>query len=96
MERGVTRTKDCEKLARHTNEWNVIYPFIEWLREKKKVSLCRYQTEEEAKAAGYVFEIPFRISESIEDLLYEYFDVDPVKVEKERREILADLQKRQG
>jgi len=31
------------------------------------------------------------ISESIQDLLYKYFEIDPIKLEEERRELLKKL-----
>lgn len=90
---------ECEKLSAKTEEWNNIYPFMEWLREQG-LTLCRYDTEEDVKARGekplkdgsyFVFPYPIPIGKSIETLLYEYFDVDPVKLEKERRKLLESL-----
>lgn len=79
--------KECEKLANRTDEWNVIYPFMEWLREQG-VHLCKMV--EKFRKKGIL--IYYAIGKSNETLLYEYFDIDPVKVEQERREILKNLQ----
>jgi hypothetical protein len=90
---------ECEKLSSRTEEWNHIYPFMEWLQEQG-LFLCRNDTEEDAKARGvkpykdgtyFVYESPLPISKSIEQLLYEYFDVDAMKLEQERRQLLAKL-----
>jgi len=95
--------KECEKLAEKTPEWNNIYPFMEWLREQGFI-LCRHDTEQDAKARGekpykdgsyFVYPDPIAIGKSIETLLYEYFEVDPQKLEQERREILAKLRSKQ-
>jgi len=76
---------ECEKLAQRTEEWNHIYPFMEWLQEQG-LFLCRSNTEEDAKARGekplkdgsyFLFPYPIPVSKSIEQLLYEYFGVDP-------------------
>ena len=98
-----SKTEECEKLSKHTQEWNALYDFMEWLQEKR-IILARYQTEKEAREAGQMFqdgsvwvrEHPFPISKSIAFLLYEYFDVDPVKLETERRAFLAKLSSRKS
>jgi len=77
---------ECEKLSNRTSEWNAIYPFMEWLQEQG-VILCRYFKDE----GGNEYLQP--IGESLQDLLYKYFNVDPAKLEMERREILANLGK---
>ena len=79
---------ECEKLSRRTREWNAIYPFVEWLQEQGIV-LSRYFKDKEANQ----YEHLQPISESLQDLLYRYFNVDYIQLEKERREILANLRK---
>lgn len=90
---------ECEKLSSHTDEWNAIYPFMEWLQEQG-LFLCRYETEEDVKARGekplkdgsyFVFPYPIPINKPIVQLLHEYFKVDPEKLEKERRALLETL-----
>ena len=96
--------KECEKLSKREDEWNNIYPFMEWLQEQG-LFLCRNQTEEEARedednvlASGevIVWPYPIAVGKPIEQLLYEYFGVDPVKLEQERREILEELRRKQA
>jgi len=55
----------CEKLSKRSEEWNHIYPFLEWLQEQGIV-LARYEPDK-------------------------YFEIDPVKLEEERRELLKKL-----
>lgn len=91
--------KECEKLAKRTEEWNNIYPFMEWLLEQG-FFLCRHDTEEDAKARGeiqfkdgtrWLYPYPIVVGKSIETLLYEYFEVNPAKLEWERRALLDKL-----
>ena len=93
---------ECKKLSDHLEEWNHIYPFMEWLQEKG-LFLCRYETEDDVKAKGdkplgdgsyFTFPYPIPVSKTIENRLYEYFEVDPVKLEVERREILEEFRQR--
>ena len=79
---------ECEKLSNRTQEWNAIYQFMEWLQEQG-IILSRYFKNEEGNPCEH---LP-PISESLEYLLYKYFDVDPVQLETERREILVNLRK---
>jgi len=79
---------ECKKLSDRTEDWNVIYPFMEWLQEQGIV-LSKYYTDQE----GDSYEHLQPISKNIDTLLYEYFNVDPTKLEKERRELLATLGK---
>ena len=85
---------ECEKLSKRIEEWNIIYPFMEWLQEHG-IFLARHQTRAEAQEdGGWEFPYPIAVGKSIGQLLYEYFNVDPVKLEKERRELLEELAKR--
>ena len=63
---------ECDRLRERLDEWNAIFPFIEWLQEQ----------------------IP--ILQNLEDLLYEYFDMDPAELERKRREILESLREDKG
>ena len=91
--------EECEKLSKRTEDWNSIYPFMEWLREQRWF-LCRCDTQEDAKARGetqfkdgsyWQYPDPIPIGKNIDDLLYEYFEVDTIKLEQERRELLKKL-----
>jgi len=74
----------CEKLSKRSEEWNHIYPFLEWLQEQGIV-LARY---------NLIYPELQPISESIQDLLYKYFEIDPIKLEEERRELLKKLREK--
>lgn len=93
---------ECEKLAERTEEWNVIYPFMEWLQEQG-FFLCRNDTVKDAKARGdktdkdgnyWLFPYPIVVGKSIETLLYEYFEINTQKLEQERRKILEKLRRK--
>ena len=92
----MSKHPECDKLNARTDEWNVIYPFMEWLQEQG-IILARHDTVENAKARGekpdkdrdiWVRPYPYAIGKHIDEMLYEYFDVDPAKLEQERRKIL--------
>ena len=85
---------ECEKLNERTKEWNAIYPFMEWLQEKK-IWLAHTITKREYYGEDYEdepMETMVPIPQSVENLLYEYFDIDVNKLESERRQILEALQ----
>ncbi len=84
---------ECDKMNERTDEWNAIYPFMEWLQEKK-IRLAHTITKREYYGEDYEdepMETMVPISQSLENLLYEYFDVDLAELERERREILDSL-----
>lgn len=105
-------TPECDKMVKHTKEWNTIYPFIESLYEKR-LTLAKWRNaeqmwklsmEEDRKAGKepqyktleewmswntYLLENPFPLGlNQLDDLLYEYFGIDPAKLEQERRALL--------
>lgn len=43
------------------------------------------------EAAPWLLENPYRVDQSIENILYEYFGVDPQKLELERRKVLEEF-----
>ena len=79
----------CEKLSKRSEEWNHIYPFLEWLQEQGIV-LAKYEPDEFSS----IYPNLQPISESIQDLLYKYFEIDPIKLEEERRELLKKLREK--
>lgn len=98
---GVMSHPECEKLVSKTEEWNAIYPFIEWLQEKK-IWLAHTLTKREYYGDKYgefygedyadePMSTMVPILQSLEDLLYEYFDVDSAVLERERRALLKTL-----
>jgi len=79
---------ECEKLNKRSEEWNHIYPFLEWLQEQRIV-LARYEPDKFSS----IYPNLQPIRKSIDDLLYEYFEIDTLKLEEERRELLQKLRK---
>lgn len=98
VERVLAEMPECDKLNNRRDEWNAIYPFIEWLQEKG-IWLAERITEREYYGAGYEdkpMETLVPIHKSIESLLYEYFEVDPATLEQERRNLLESLRGPEG
>jgi len=84
---------ECEKLNERTKEWNAILPFMEWLTDKK-IWLAHTITKREYYGEDYedeLMETMVPIPQSLVGLLYEYFEVDPNKLESERRALLKSL-----
>jgi len=79
------KTPECDKLVKVSKESQSIGAFLDWLLGEKGFVICEsYETDND-----YV-----PISPGIEGLLSEYFKIDPVKVEIERRKILDSLRKK--
>ena len=93
-------TPNADKLAARTKEWNAIYPFIEWLHERKMCIAVWRDPEAPYENAftgeigtikedgPHLLEHPYPYGQPTMNLLYEYFDVNPAELEKERRAIL--------
>lgn len=99
---------EIEKLNSHTDEWNHIYPFIEWLHENR-MTIAQWRDPDAeyenqytgekgtiGKDASYLLEHPYPIGQSIENILYRYFEVDPNKLDREIRDFLLTLQKQEA
>ena len=103
---------EIEKLNSHTDEWNHIYPFIEWLHGNK-MTIAKWRNPNAPfevwdpetggtrmgtikDDAAYLLDHPYPVGQPIENILYQYFDVDPEKLEKERRAFLQELREKQG
>ncbi len=97
---------ECDKLNERTKEWNAIYPFMEWLQEKK-IWLAHTITKREYYGDAYgefygedYADEPMNtmvpILQSLEALLYDFFDVDPAELERERRLLLSSLREAEG
>jgi len=99
-----TTRPECDKLNARTVEWNSIYPFIEWLHENRMcIGVWRDpeapyrndftgETGTIKEMAEHLLVHPYPYGQPIVNLLYEYFDVDPAELERERRELLESLQ----
>ena len=93
-------TEECEKLASKTEKWEAIYQFIEWLHENHMCIGVWRTKEEVTDEKGYVqewlLEHPYPYGQSIENLLYKYFDIDVNKLEAERRALLEGIRQKQN
>jgi len=95
-------TPTIEKLNERIEEWNALYPFIEWLhRNRMCIGVWRDpeapytnstgETGTIEEMAEHLLVHPYPYGQTIENLIYKYFDIDPVKLEAERRAFLAKL-----
>lgn len=85
---GMPRYKapTLDKMLRVKNQSQKIGEFLEWLSSAKHYHIARWSNEEEQLV---------HVSESIETLLAEYFEIDLKQAERERRKIL-NLIRRKG
>jgi len=76
-----------EKLKKIQKQSQTIGTFLDWLQNERKptLQLCQVDTEVEHYYPTHV---------GIQDLLSEYFKIDLVKLEKEKREILDEFRRR--
>jgi hypothetical protein len=81
--RAVVKMPECEKMAAVQVESRAISGFLGWLDEQG-IELCE-------RAEGSFGGNLFPILTGREELLARYFDIDLVKVENERRALLASL-----
>lgn len=77
---------ECEKLNQVSDENNIIHEFLEWLGSKG-MFIARYEEVEEYSEARL---LPVTGLQS--DMVHDFLGIDPVKLEKERRELLESLQ----
>ena len=78
---------ECEKLAKVSEKSQLIGEFLEWLQNEKEIALAKW-----AQVEGSVFSNSnlFLVNHT-ESLLYEFFEIDMKKVEKERKQMLKEL-----
>lgn len=77
---------ECEKLGRVHEQIVTITQFMEWL-SSEHVMLGKYLADWAESFQP--------ISENTDQLLYRYFEIDPQKLEQERRAMLEKLRKDQ-
>ena len=87
----MSNTPTCDKLNKHTDEYNAIAMFIEWLQENR-MCVAVWRSEEEVGENTWLLDHPYPWSSPTQNLLFKYFDIDPAELEKERRQILKNLQ----
>lgn len=83
-----TKYPECDKLAAVELQSRTIRDFLAWLRRTKEVSLCNLVDGEDEMEYEPIYI-------GTEQLLAEYFHVNLNKVEKERRQMLDELRRKQ-
>jgi hypothetical protein len=86
--KGKTENKypECEKMSSVKDKSQVIGEFLEWAKQTQEFCMCVY--------SGYSKEyIP--ISMTTEILLAKFFDIDLEKAEKEKRQMLEELRRKE-
>ena len=83
----MSQYKECDKLVKVSKESNKIGSFLDWLRSEKNFIICQYSENDDGD------EELFPVGHNIEKLLAMYFKINMDKVEKERRQMLEELQK---
>jgi hypothetical protein len=103
----MSKHPNCDKLNEHTEEYNAIAKFIEWLHENRMcigvwrdpeapyTSAYTGKTGTIREIADHLLEHPYPFSQPTPNLLYKYFGVDPAGLERERRQILEDIRGKQ-
>lgn len=81
------RYPECEKLAEVSPAPQIVGNFLDWLSNKKNLTLCEWVDNDIDEGHHHPYHY------QIEELLAEFFEIDLVKVEQERRQMLEDLQK---
>ncbi len=81
------KTPELDKMTKVQDKSQTIGVFLDWLSNEKELEICTYDDDDEDPAYH-------SCHETIEQLLAEYFDIDLVKCENERRKILEGLQKK--
>ena len=73
---------ELDKVNAARDDYIVIYHFIDWLAAEKNINLCEFNEDREDF-------LPVR--KSLEHFFWEYCDIDPDQVEKERRTLLESI-----
>ena len=94
---------EVAKFSEHSEEWRIISEFFEWLKENRMCIGVWPNPEADyeeldgsitkMKDRPWVMENPRPLGVPYEDLLFRYFEIDPYKLEMQRRRILENLGK---
>lgn len=91
MSREYPETPTLDKMISVAEDSNKIGDFLDWLRDNKKIILCKWhdyrKDEYESLPTGF-----YQTHETFDSLLHEYFDIDPVREEMERKAVLEWVQ----
>lgn len=93
---------ECDKLNKISEDRDTILEFFEWLNGVKKMTLAEDRTMIDTRDHSDLFAEEPRwvdvevtrfmpVDRSIESLILEFFDIDPEKMEEERRAMLDSL-----
>lgn len=80
--------KEVDRWGENFEDRGKIIEFMNFLDEKE-LKICSYPTEPDNVVEGYWLPI----NQTYDKLLNEFFDIDEVQLEKERRELLEGLRK---
>lgn len=87
-------TPELDKNAAANDDWRTILEFMEWAAEKGyHFTQTRTFTETGERlhdGSEYEYEIEREIPVRVDNALYEFFEIDPIKLDRERRAVLAD------
>jgi len=85
------QTPELDKMSKVKEESQKIGEFLDWLQNTKRITLAQWAAaiadEDDDEQDRLV-----AIRQSIEDLLADYFKIDQVKAEQERRALLEYVQ----
>jgi hypothetical protein len=85
---------ECEKLLNVSDKSQVIGEFLDWLKYKKEIVLCKLVRSKSISMFEEDSHAP--IFTPNEKLLAEYFNIDLDKVEQERRTMLKAIREKKG
>lgn len=78
-----TQYPECERLALVSDKMNSIRYFLHWLANTKEIYLSQYK-----QTVGYDSAASFLYCGGLDELLNEFFELDPNKIEEERRSMI--------
>lgn len=80
---------ESERLHKVSGDVSTLHEFLEWTRSEGLI-LCRLQDTGRIRFDAPVEEY-FPSYESMQDLIYRFFEIDDDKLERERRAMLEEL-----
>lgn len=87
-------TPEIDKNAAANDDWRTILAFMEWARENgynfTKTVTYTDQYTSVFNDKTHEYQVPVEVPVHLDGALYEFFGIDPVKLELERRAVLAD------
>lgn len=83
-------TPECDRLNKISSDVSMLFEFFEWA-QSQGLSLCTLEDSGKVSCGHPVFHY-FPVCNSIQDIIYRFFEIDGNKLERERRALLAELQ----